>query len=80
MKLSVKGTNASVDFRMAGGLSYLVLLCLGSNITTNNEPPFTCFASLCIVPNGVLALLAVSEPLDESIEWLSLELSLSNKL
>ena len=43
-------------------------------------PRLTCFASLRLVPNGLLALLAVSQPLDESIQWLSLELSLIDKV
>lgn len=51
----------------------------GSSIT-NNKPPFTCFASLCVVPDGLLAFPAVSQSLDETIQWLSLELSLIDEI
>lgn len=39
----------------------------------------TCFASLRIVPDGILALLAIPQSLHERVEWLSLELSLFGK-
>ena len=36
----------------------------------------TCFASLRVVPNGILALFAIPQSFHECVEWLSLELSL----
>lgn len=59
------------------------VLRLAHNSSMNNninKSPFTCFASLRVVANSLLALLAVSQPLDERIEWLSLELSLIDKV